>query len=153
MTDARPFRFHAGQPETNRAVWDNFKAHLAEERERLFADGKDLEIVVQPWQTKRSLAQNRLAHLYFREISDCARETYGYNCTPRSVKEELKEMFLGEESYESITGEVKTYTRHTSDLSVSAMAYFLEQVEAWAAERGCELTKPADLWAQAMGRE
>lgn len=85
--------------------------------------------------TKRSLNQNSYIHVCFtlaqKGLYDAGWE---YVTTPRKAKDEYKKMFLTIEVVNKHTGEVKPYTRHTSELTKEEMTEFINQVRDYALE-------------------
>jgi hypothetical protein len=137
----------------NEARWREWQDGVREMAAAAFAAGKGVEIVAREKKRNRSLAQNRLAHMWFNEIAEFVREHHGQAYPAEAFKEWLKATYLGQEVHTMPNGQVVAYTRHTSDLSVEEFTHFLEQVDAWAAQDlGCQLTHPEDLYEEAMGR-
>lgn len=99
--------------------------------------GVVVTIEVKLYESKRSLAQNRLFHKWVGEIAE-------QSDNPRdAMKEWLKQQWLGEESCD-VFGKTITRTRSTSKLKVGEFADFLTQVERWSVENGFNITMPVD---------
>ncbi len=108
-----------------------------------------LSVTIKPYKPKRSLSQNSLSHVWYKEISDYLIRSGREFCTEAWVKESLKATYLGFEVTEYtdvLTGEkTKRETlRHTSRLDKGEMHHFLQRVEAWASQFGLILTTPED---------
>ncbi|MDP8184381.1 hypothetical protein [Phocoenobacter skyensis] len=109
-------------------------------------DGKVWRITIREWREKRSISQNSLSHMWYKEMSDVfIKKNPKY--TPEKVKDMMKNTFLGWEEKEyinAITKEItiKSELRHTSDLDVGEMKFYLDQVYDWALDLGISLTIP-----------
>lgn len=113
--------------------------------------GGKFRLVIEPHKQKRRLAQNNLLHMWMSELSQKYAETHGEWHKPDVWKLYVKQMFLGEYSYE-VMGKVVTEIRHTSDLSVAEFSEFLNTVEMYVADEfGVLLTRPSDIYFEAMG--
>ena len=151
--DERRIVLRPGARQANEAAWAELQAAVKALAESAFPKDKAVEIVAREKKRNRSLAQNRIAHMWFNEIAEFVREHYGQAYPAEAFKEWLKATYLGQEVHTMPNGQVVAYTRHTSDLSVEEFTHFLEQVDAWAAQDlGCQLTHPDDLYEEAMGR-
>jgi len=103
------------------------------------------------YKKKRSLAQNRLFHMWMNEISNWYYETHGEKYAPRYWKIYFKRMFLGDEAF-SINGKNFIETRHTADLKTNEMMEMLEQIDIYCAnEFSCILTHPHIIYDESMG--
>lgn len=111
---------------------------------------KPVEVIIKPFKSKRSINQNNLFHMWVGEISDYLIRHGRVDWNEEKTKENLKRTFLGVEKSESvnmITGErtVQYVTRHTSDLDIGDMHYFMNQVFTWTLDAlGFSLTIPED---------
>ncbi|MDE9455668.1 hypothetical protein [Xenorhabdus bovienii] len=134
---------------------DNFCLHESTKKlfyanlKQLLATHPKLSISVKPYKSKRSLSQNALSHVWYKEISDYLIKAGRTWCSPAWVKKSMKATYLGFEESEYVdvvTGE--TYTqrelRHTADLDTGDMHYYMNQVEAWCAQFGLILKTPDD---------
>ena len=113
----------------------------------LLENGECFRLQLKDWREKRSLSQNSLSHVWYKEISDYLIKSGRTDATPAWVKRNLKKTYLGYEEVtytDFITGE-KTTTwepRHTADLDTGEMHIFLVKVEMWCAQFGLALTIP-----------
>lgn len=129
----------------HKSTLGQFNKQLSE----LTSTGKRYRVKVSEWKEKRSLSQNSLSHVWYAEISKHLIKHGRAHCSEKWVKQNLKKTFLGcvEVEYtDFVTGE-KTSTwepRHTSDLDVGDMHFFMNQVEAWASQFGLMLSNPTD---------
>ncbi|MGJ0580878.1 hypothetical protein ACR71G_23310 [Xenorhabdus bovienii] len=112
---------------TKKIFYDNLK--------QLLATHQKLSISAKPYKPKRSLSQNALSHVWYKQISDYLIAN-GRDCCPESwVKDNLKATYLGFEEVEYtdfVTGELitKQELRHTSKLDKGDMHYYMSQIEA-----------------------
>ncbi|MEW8048958.1 MAG: recombination protein NinB [Candidatus Thiodiazotropha sp.] len=116
----------------------------------LNADGKYL-LEVRPNKLTRSLAQNRLSWMWYREIADFLTENSDQTISDSDVHDWLVDEFLPKKVIE-IDGKPKVRQIGTSDLKVNEMSEFLEKVDVWAAQRSIQLTHP-DIYGVAMGNK
>lgn len=106
-------------------------------------------LVLKPemYKNPRTLTQNSLMHIWFREIAqnlaDRGQMVGDEKITPEDVKLMLKMKFLGLEDI--IRGKliIKGQLRSTSKLDKGELHFFLNQVEEWATDRGIMLSSPA----------
>ena len=96
---------------------------------------------------RRSLSQNRLAQMWYTEISRWLRSEGREFATPEWCKSAMKHTFLGYQDTEQVdvvTGvrTTKQELRHTSKLDTGEMKLYLDLVYAWALEKGLLLTIP-----------
>jgi hypothetical protein len=109
-------------------------------------------LTIKPYVKNRSLAQNRLLHLWINCIKDHWLESTGEIYSAEAWKEQLRQDFLGIESFGMPNGYIATRTRRTRDLNVKEFTEFLEKIDAYAAtELELVLPHPDDLWWEAMG--
>jgi hypothetical protein len=112
----------------------------------------------------RSISQNALLHMWIREIVKHfirnGKETWstGAPIDEESMKENLKETFLGTETTEQVnlkTGEVttKTTTRHSSKLDKGEFYAFMTMIDEWATGHRIRLTRPEDSEYMNLRRE
>lgn len=106
------------------------------------------EVIIQEAKNSRSLAQNRLFHMWMREISQGWAEATGEFYAPDVWKEYFKRLHLGQDTVRGIS-----VTRQTSKLKVAEMADFLTWIDHYTgSELGITLTHPVDLYMESMGR-
>jgi hypothetical protein len=114
-------------------------------REHLPENGWRVEY--RPWKDKRSLSQNDFQHAIYADISKYLISKGRDYCTPKWVKEALKNQFLGWEQKEFVdlrTGEVtvREVLRSTADLDTGEAVHYTDQILAWAADIGCDIKIP-----------
>jgi len=96
-----------------------------------------------PYDAKRSLNANALAHIWFREMAASFTDR-GHPITEQKMKIFMCHKFLGTEDIEIGRERIEGQVRHTSDLTSGEMKVFMDQVIAWAADHGVLLTHPQD---------
>ena len=107
------------------------------------------------WSDVRTLSQNALSHIWYRDIAkhfkERGKDTFsnGDPMNPANMKKNLKNTYLGCESKEYIdlkTGEVteKLELRHTSDLEKGDMTNYLMLIDAFCKEHTIYISKPED---------
>jgi len=107
---------------------------------------KPLCIKLEQYRNPRSLGQNAMSHIWYREIAQ-GMEKKGHKVDYEKPEEAwklwLKKRFLG--STEITIGK-HTFEKiqHTSDLNSADMAHYLDQVYHWADERGIRLSIPKE---------
>jgi len=109
-----------------------------------------LQVEIKPYTKHRSLSQNRLFHMWVRELSDGYEDTGGERHSPEVWKQYLKNLFLGHTSHQ-VMGQIVETQVGTSDLNTAEFAAFLERVDHYASTLGVQLTHPDDLWLEAIG--
>ena len=108
-------------------------------------DGK-FEVVVQEYKKKRSLAQNRLYHMWKPYLA----KHFGY--AAEEMHEELKYAFLGEQVWTNRKGVVRSKPISTTTLKVEGMVEFLTKIEVLAETHDIKLPIPHD-YGYAMMRD
>ena len=111
----------------------------------LLENGECFRLQLKDWREKRSLSQNSLSHVWYKEISDYLIKSGRTDATPAWVKRNLKKTYLGYEGGHTISSPVQTIElerRHTSDLDTGDMHHFMCQVEGSCAQFGLVLTIP-----------
>ncbi|HAS0834767.1 TPA: DUF1364 family protein [Enterobacter cloacae subsp. cloacae] len=66
----------------------------------LLESGKCFRLQLKDWHEKRSLSQNSLSHVWYKEISDYLIKSGRTDATPAWVKRNLKKTYLGYEEVE-----------------------------------------------------
>ncbi len=96
-----------------------------------------------PYTNSRSLSANALMHVWFREMA-AHFSGKGSDLTEAQAKELMKYKFLGTE--DRLIGKtlIPHQLRSTSRLSSGEMKEFLDQIQAWCADHGLNLTNPQD---------
>ena len=112
-----------------------------------------LRVEVKAYKKNRSLAQNRLLHLWMAELSKHWHESTGELFAPDVWKLQVKRQFLGEEVIELPGGKQVEQVRKTSRLNTQEFTDFLQMIEIWAADDlECFLPRP-DEYYEAMRYE
>jgi hypothetical protein len=106
---------------------------------------KSWEIVIRPFKSSRSLAQNRL---YWKWLAVLADDT-GHD--REELHEYMKRRFLGAEMKTIMGAEIEV-PRSTTKLKVREFSDYLMRIEVLAVELGIVLPHPADLYEKATGR-
>ena len=108
---------------------------------------RPLVVKLEPYQDPRSLSQNALSHIWYREI---AREMEKKGHTVEHDKPELvwkiwlKKRFLGTDTYQIGKHEISEQVKSSSDLKKGEMAHYLDQVYHWAMDLGIKLSIPLE---------
>lgn len=98
---------------------------------------------VKPYSNPRSKNANALFHVWCRELS--VYFTKGnVSLTEEEAKELMKYHFLGTEDRVIGKTVIEGQLRRTSKLDSGEMKQFMDQVLAWAADKGCPLSQPED---------
>lgn len=119
--------------------------------ELLKANGKKLSLEIKQWRDKRSIPQNQTMWMWNTEIANHIKKKTGQDFDPEDIHELLKQLFcpVTEITIGSTTASVKS----TKRLDKAQMHRYLEQVDAWAAEKGIMLTIPYGSQYQEMRDE
>ncbi len=115
---------------------------------KLVADGFALRISVKQWTERRSLSQNALQHVIYKDISVYLVD-HGRDWCPERVKKALKYKFLGEyveQITDVVTGKVyeRRELRSTASLDKGEAYHYTTQIIQWAESIGCEIKIPAN---------
>lgn len=111
----------------------------------LHPDVTPYEVVIRPYKKSRTLAQNRLLHMWLGII-----EEYTGN-DKDDLRYEFMKMFVESESYTDINGKLQNRVKSTTELNVSEFAKFLNDIEHFAYhDLNITLPHPADLWLEAV---
>ncbi|TBG37133.1 hypothetical protein ELG78_09140 [Rhizobium leguminosarum] len=103
-------------------------------------------IEIKPYKKNRSLAQNRTMWMWYNVLAD------HLGCEPDDVHDQMKVRVLGVER-KIVAGQALILPRSTTDLDTTAMARFMEAIEALAAELEVKLPIPDDYrYAMEGGR-
>ena len=103
---------------------------------------KPAKWVVSEYKEKRSLSQNSLFHVWCREIADHFSKKVDVD--QDKMKELLKYKLLGTEDIVVGSTVIRGQLRETSKLDTGEMLFFMDQVQAWAADHGVNVSCPAD---------
>lgn len=116
-----------------------------------------LAVKLDPYDNGRSLSQNAMSHIWYREIAK-AMEKKGHvidHEEPAEVwKLWLKKRFLGTASYCIGKQEIKDQVKSTSKLTKGEFVNFLDSVYHWAIDQGIRLSIPAESeYAELLSRQ
>lgn len=112
------------------------------------ANGKKLSLGLKQWRDKRSIPQNQTMWMWNTEIANHIKKKTGQDFDPEDIHELLKQLFCP--VTEITIGSTTASVRSTKRLDKSQMHRYLEQVDAWAAEKGIMLTIPYGSQYQEM---
>jgi hypothetical protein len=123
-----------------------------------------VKVTVEKYVKDRSLAQNKLLHMWLAEINDKAHEVTGKAYGAESWKIFFKSIFLGyriievpyymdKSSFKKPTSDTVDQLISTKDLTTKEFTIFLEKIDHFAIENlELQLPHPDDLFYEAMGR-
>lgn len=106
---------------------------------------KTWEVLIRPFKSSRSAAQNRLMWKWYGELAGHT----GHDVD--ELHEYFKRKFLGTEIRE-VLNEKTEVPKSTTKLKVMEMTDYLQRLEAWAYNFGCPLSMPGD-YDKAMGKK
>lgn len=112
------------------------------------ANGRKLSLEIKQWRDKRSIPQNQTMWMWSTEIANHIKKKTGQDFDPEDIHELLKQLFCP--VTEITIGSTTASVRSTKRLDKSQMHRYLEQVDAWAAEKGIMLTIPYGSQYQEM---
>ena len=108
---------------------------------------KPLTVKLEEYKNPRSLSQNAMSHIWYREIAK-AMEKKGHKVDYENPAEAwklwLKKRFLGTNSYRIGKHEINEQVKSTSSLNKGEMSHYLDQVYHWAMDLGIILTIPSE---------
>ena len=107
---------------------------------------KPLTVKLEEYKNPRSLSQNAMSHIWYREIAKAMEEKghkVDYENPAEAWKLWLKKRFLGVSTV-NIGKHTLEEIKRTSDLSSGEMAHYLDQVYHWAIDLGIILTIPKE---------
>lgn len=119
--------------------------------ELLKANGRKLSLEIKQWRDKRSIPQNQTMWMWNTEIANHIKKKTSQDFDPEDIHELLKQLFCP--VTEITIGSTTASVRSTKRLDKSQMHRYLEQVDAWAAEKGIMLTIPYGSQYQEMRDE
>jgi hypothetical protein len=130
---------------------ERYRARALEVINALKIGEKPWQMTIEPYKSKRSLAQNALLHVWMRYVSAMYHESAGQLYSPAAWKIYFKRMFLGEETF-MVREQAWTETRHTADLDVLEFSALLNSIDFYCgSELHIALPHPEYLWNEAMG--
>ncbi|MCK4609496.1 MAG: recombination protein NinB [Gammaproteobacteria bacterium] len=149
MSSAEPIRWNVHNRAELINWWKVVKKSINAEGGLSLSGGCTVEI--KPKKINRSAAQNRLFHMWVKEIAVYVSKS-GRGCwSPEAWKQYLKSLFIEIEILDVPGGSIQI-RRGSSQLSKREFAHFLEQIEAKArSDWNIPLTCPDDIYRQAMG--
>lgn len=116
--------------------------------ELLKANGKKLSLEIKQWRDKRSIPQNQTMWMWNTEIANHIKKKTAQDFDKEDIHELLKQLFCP--VTEITIGSTTVSVRSTKRLKKNQMHRYLEQVDAWAAEKGIMLTIPYGSQYQEM---
>lgn len=102
------------------------------------------ELIVKPYKSRRSLAQNRLYWKWLKEIADYINESTGTRFTDEDMHDYFKTLYLDSE-LKNILGEKIIRYKSTAKLSIKRFSEYLESIEFFAGAKGIPLTRSVDF--------
>lgn len=128
-----------------------FIVRTEQDRDQALAAVRDAllpaRVEVKAYKKNRSLAQNRLLHMWMKCLADHWYESTGELFAPDVWKLQCKRQFLGDEVIELPGGHQIEQVRKTSQLNTQDFTDFLQQIEIWAADDlECLLPRPEDYY-------
>jgi hypothetical protein len=97
-------------------------------------EGKEIVLTIERKRKKRSNEQNAYLWGVVYPILKDGFYQIGYKLTTGQVHELMKQTFVKEDLINETTGEVKTITGHTSNLTTSQFMEYLADIKQFAAE-------------------
>ena len=126
----------------DRSRVDQILAGVATTLKALPSDAYPQSLKLGEYDNPRSLTQNALLHVWFRDIAKSFTDR-GNAAKEGFIKEMLKHKFLGTTDISTerlkIPPQINKLPKHKGELH-----HFMNQVEEWAADHGVRLTNPAD---------
>lgn len=123
-----------------------------------------IDVVIREHKKDRSLAQNRLSHLWYKERAEYFGTTpeyehrfckLRYGCPLLMAEDEdfarLYHQVIESLDYEDRIKAMKIFSV-TRVMKTKTMAQYLTHIEMDSVKHGVPLTKPADVYEEAMGR-
>ena len=122
----------------------NAHKYVDEHVNRLTQEGKKAAIKVVEYKSPRSISANALYWMWLTEVSNYLTKK-GRDASKEDLHDLMRHKFLGYNN-EKMVGKTKVERtlKSTRKLDKSAFCFYLQQVEAWAAELGCLVTSPMD---------
>lgn len=106
-----------------------------------------LAVKLDPYENPRSLSQNAMSHIWYREIAK-EMEKKGHKIDHEEPAEVwklwLKKRFLGTASYSIGNQHIPDQVKSTSKLTKGEFVHFLDNVYHWATKQGIRLSIPAN---------
>lgn len=107
-------------------------------------DGKKAEFTVKEYKSKRSLPANSLYWQWMGVLSQHF-TSKGNPISKDDAHDLMRHCFLGYDEPKKIGNtEIGRRLKSTTKLNTSEFCFYLNQVDAWAVERGCYLPRPED---------
>lgn len=109
------------------------------------------EVTVQEYKKNRSLSQNRLLWLWYKEIADHIKDSTGQIFSDEEMHDWFREKFLPTKFVE-FRGEIVKSRKSTKSLKVKEFTEYLEQIDFYCgSDLGLRLSHPDDLYWEAFG--
>ena len=110
----------------------------------LVDQGKVAAVKVEEYKPPRSLSANALYWMWLGEISKYL-TAHGHKADKDDLHRLMKHKFLGYEDSRKIGKTfVEATLKSSKKLKRNEFCYYMEQVEAWAADMGCLVTSPIE---------
>lgn len=113
---------------------------------------RPVAIYLKPWSKTRSLNANALMHVWFREMAEYF-TAKGVEISEEDAKLLMKNLFLGKEDIVIGKTIIEGQLRRTANLDGGEVKQFMDQVLAWAADKGVSLSQPEDSEYAQWSRE
>ena len=115
-----------------------------------FAEQPRIEVIVQPPVETRTIAQNRLYWQWMEELAKYFTAN-GRPLTKDQAHDLMCHKFLGYHTRKIGETEITSLRSTTwpKRLDTGEMGYYMDQIDAWAVDKGCYLPTPADMKEQA----
>jgi hypothetical protein len=102
-----------------------------------------IEIVYRPLKSRRTLSQNDLYWQWMEDLSVYFTRN-GRPLTKDDAHDLMRHIHLGYTSKTIGKTEIGPFLRSTKTLSTAEMGEYMDRVDAWAIDMGCQLPTPAD---------
>ena len=106
-----------------------------------------LAVKLDPYENPRSLSQNAMSHIWYREIAKEMADK-GHKIDHEEPAEVwklwLKKRFLGTASYSIGNQQIPEQVKSTSKLTKGEFVHYLDNVYHWATKQGIRLSIPAE---------
>jgi len=130
--------------EINHETITNCHKYVDESVNRISRGGKAVAVQVVEYKSPRSLSANNLYWMWLTEISNYLIKK-GRDADKDDMHDLMRHKFLGYTEPRSVGKTIVERTlKSTSKLKKNEFCYYMEQVEAWAIEIGCNVSYPSD---------
>jgi len=130
--------------EVNHETITNLHKYVDTTVSRLMNDGKKAAVKVEEYKSPRSLSANGLYWMWLGEIAAYLTKK-GRQADKDDLHDLMRHKFLGYNESRAVGKTIIERTlRSTTKLNKSEFCFYMEKVEAWAAEAGCLVTSPLE---------